>query len=189
MSVEELFGEDEADSEADEEDENDVPSEHDDDSDFEGGEPSPAPARDDPAPEPQQAPSHQNNVEEDGHTKAEGADYRQPRPSFSGCAWSGTRNVFIRTDEENTPKPRGSRPQGYTWLVSIGDFRRIYPGPVLDKVLFWTTFPKRLFITFMNLRESAPSTTACPWPLRVSAGDRARPWALRALLRREEAPP
>ena len=35
--------------------------------------------------------------------------------------------------------------------------KNIYPGPVLDNVLFWTTFPKRLFITFMNLRESEES--------------------------------
>ena len=125
MSFEDVFGPDEADSEADDEDENDVPARRDDDSDFEDGEPPTSPAGRDhaPQPQPQQAPTNENNVEEDGHINAEGADYRQPRPPFSGCAWSGVRNAFIRTDELNTPKPRGSRPQGYIWVISTPPFR------------------------------------------------------------------
>ena len=92
-----------------------------------------APAGDDPAPQPQQAPSNQNNAEEDGHINAEGVDYRQPHPPFNGCAWSDVRNAFIRTDEQNTSKPRGSRPQGYTWAVSIGDFRRTHTKTLADE--------------------------------------------------------
>ena len=86
MSVEDLFGPDETDSEADDEDENDVPSQRDNGSNFEDEEPPTAPAGSDPAPKPQQAPSNQNNAEEDGHINAEGVDYRQPRPPFNSCA-------------------------------------------------------------------------------------------------------
>ena len=108
MSIEELFGPDETDSEKDEEDDNDVPSKHDDDSDIEGQEPPTAPARDDqrPAQENQEAPFNTNNVEEDGHVNADGVDYRQPRAPFNGCVWCGTNNAFIRTDEQNTSKLR-----------------------------------------------------------------------------------
>ena len=67
MSIEELFGPDEADSEADDEVENDVTSEHDDDSDFEDGQPPTSPAGSDHAPQPEQAPTNENNAEEDGH--------------------------------------------------------------------------------------------------------------------------
>ena len=136
MSVEELFGPDETDSENDEEDDNDVPSEHDDDSDFGDEAPPPAaPAQDDPAQEAQQAPSHQNNVEEDGHINAEGVDYRQPRPPFNGCAWSGVRNAFLRTDTLNTSRPRGSRPQGYIWvIISINGYRRTLAQTLADEI-------------------------------------------------------
>ena len=136
MSVEELFGPDEADSENGEENDNDVPSEHDDDSEFEGQEPPTAPARDDqrPAQEDQEAPFNTNNVEEDGHVNADGVDYRQPRAPFTGCAWCGTKNAFIRTDEQNTPKPRDSRPQGYIWVASINGFRRTLAQTLAEEV-------------------------------------------------------
>ena len=113
MSVEDVFGPDETDSENDDEDEIDVPSENDNDSDFEDGQPPTSPAGSDHEPQPEQTPTNENNAEEDGHINAEGVDYRQPRAPFLGCAWSGVRNAFIRTDELNTTRPRGSRPQGY----------------------------------------------------------------------------
>ena len=99
MSVEELFGPDETDSEKDEEDDNDVPSEHDDDSDLGDEVPPPAaPAQDDPAQEAQQAPSHQNNAEEDGHINAEApttANLARRSTVALGLA-RGTRS-FVRT--------------------------------------------------------------------------------------------
>ena len=133
MSFEDVFGPDETDSEADDEDENDVPSQRDDDSDIEDGEPPTSPAGSDHAPQPQQAPTNESNVEEDGHINAEGVGYRQPRPPFNGCAWSGVRNAFIRTDALNTPRPRGSRPQGYIWVISIGGFRRMLAQTLADE--------------------------------------------------------
>ena len=133
MSFEDVFGPGETDSEADDEDENDVPSEHDDDPDFEDGQPPTSPAGSDHAPQPEQAPTIENNAEEDGHINAEGADYRQPRAPFNGCAWSGVRNAFIRTDELNTSRPRGSRPQGYIWVVSINGFRGTLTQTLADE--------------------------------------------------------
>ena len=119
MSIESLFGPGETDSEADDEDENDVPSERDSDSDYEDGQPRTSPAGSDHDPQTDEPPTNENNVEEDGHMNAENVDYRQPRPPFAGCYWSGVKNAFIRTDELNVTRPRGSRPQGYIWVVSI----------------------------------------------------------------------
>jgi hypothetical protein len=133
MSIEELFGPEETDSENDDEDEIDVPSDRDEDSDFEDGQPRTSPAGSDHEPEPDQTPTNENNVEEDGHINAEGVDYRQPRPPFLGCAWNGVRNAFIRTDELNTTRPRGSRPQGYIWVVSINGYRRTLAQTLADE--------------------------------------------------------
>ena len=132
MSIEPLFGPGETDSEADDEDENDVPSERDSDSDYEDGQPRTSPAGSDHDPQP---PTNENNAEEDGHMNAENVDYRQPRPPFVGCYWSGVKNAFIRTDELNTTRPRGSTPGlhlggEYQWIppYSRADARRRDPS-------------------------------------------------------------
>ena len=52
MSIEELFGPEETDSENDDEDEIDVPSDRDEDSDFEDGQPRTSPAGSDDEPQP-----------------------------------------------------------------------------------------------------------------------------------------
>ena len=134
MSIEGLFGADETDSEADDEDENDVPPERDSDSDLEDGQPRTSPAGSDHEPKPEpEPPTNENNAEEDGHINAENADYRQPRVPFLGCWWSGVQNAFIRTDEFNTTRPRGSRPQGYIWVVSINGYRRTLAQTLADE--------------------------------------------------------
>ena len=170
MSVEELFGPDETNSENDEEDNNDVPSEHDDDSDFEGQEPPTAPARDDqrPAQEDQEAPFNTNNVEEDGHVNADGVDYRQPRAPFYGCAWCGTKNAFIRTDEQNTSKPQDSRPQGYIWVASIIGFCRTLAQTLADEVRLTAQMAQRQRPQGTSQRRSSArtcrTTRSWKWP-------------------------
>ena len=133
MSIESLFGPEETDSEADDEDENNVPSERDSDSDFEDGKPRTSPAGSDHDPQPDEPPTNENNAEEDGHINAENVDYRQPRAPFAGCSWSGVKNAFIRTDELNVTRPRGSRPQGYIWVVSINGYRRTLAQTLADE--------------------------------------------------------
>ena len=72
--------------------------------------------------------------EEDGHPNMEGKDYREPRSSaFIGTRWNGIKNAYIRIDENNTDRPRGSRPLGYIWVPSINGYRRVLSQTLADE--------------------------------------------------------
>ena len=71
--------------------------------------------------------------EEDGHQNAEGKEYREPRTAFVGTRWNGIKNAYIRIDERNTDRPRGSRPLGYIWVPSINGYRRVLSQTLADE--------------------------------------------------------
>ena len=72
--------------------------------------------------------------EEDGHQNEEGRDYREPRSTaFVGTRWNGIKNAYIRIDERNTDRPRGSGPLGYIWVPSINGYRRVLSQTLADE--------------------------------------------------------
>jgi hypothetical protein len=72
--------------------------------------------------------------EEDGHQNAEDIDYREPRSTaFIGTRWNGIKNAYIRIDECNTDRPRGSRPLAYIWVPSINGYRRVLSQAFADE--------------------------------------------------------
>jgi hypothetical protein len=71
--------------------------------------------------------------EEDGHPNVEGVPYVQPKAPFVGTHWSPLENAFLRIDGDNTPRPRGGRPQGYVFVFSINGFRRTLAQTLLDE--------------------------------------------------------
>ena len=137
MSVKSMLDPDETYSENDEDDEVGE--------DYEDAEPRLAPAQDDEhlVQEGEEAPSNTNNAEEDGHINAVGIDYRQPRVPFVGTTWKGAKNALIRTDEFNTSRPSGSRPQGYIWVVSTNGHCRTLTQTLADEVRLVAHFAQR----------------------------------------------
>ena len=96
------------------------------DEDYTEGTQEDAHAESPPASESKEPEPDDVHGEEDGHQNAEGVDYCEPRSTaFIGTRWNGIKKAYIRIDERNTNRPRGSRPLGYIWVPSINSYHRV----------------------------------------------------------------
>ena len=62
----------------------------------------------------------------DGHVPPAGTRLKEPRGRKAPVrtAWDELRNGYIRTDPNETGRPRGTAPSGYVFVESINGFRR-----------------------------------------------------------------